>query len=70
MIYCNLKGGLGNMFFQIAATKSLSIDNNTNCSFPNLHHHLSYLDLENTHNPKLNHSNEYIKIFKNYYIIE
>jgi len=65
MIYCNLKGGLGNMFFQIAATKSLSIDNNTNCSFPNLHHHLSYLDLENTHNPKLNHSNEYIKIFKN-----
>ena len=39
MIYCNLKGGLGNMLFQIAATKSISIDNKTECSFPNLYTH-------------------------------
>jgi hypothetical protein len=32
MIYCNLKGGLGNMLFQIAATKSISIDKNMYCS--------------------------------------
>ncbi len=65
MIYCNLKGGLGNMLFQIAATKSISIDKGTECSFPNLYHHLEYLNSENTYNPKLKHSNEYLKLFKN-----
>jgi hypothetical protein len=65
MIYCNLKGGLGNMLFQIAATKSISIDNNTKCSFPNLNSHLEYLNSDDTHNPNLKHSNEYLKLFKN-----
>jgi len=65
MIYCNLKGGLGNMLFQIAATKSISIDKNMYCSFPNLKGHLEYLNSENTYNPKLKHSNEYLKLFKN-----
>jgi hypothetical protein len=63
MIYCNLKGGLGNMMFQIAASKSLSLDNNTDCSFPNLYHHLSYLNNEINHNQNLKHSNDYLKIF-------
>lgn len=65
MIYCNLKGGLGNMLFQIAATKSISIDNGTECSFPNLYHHLEYLNSDNIHNPNLKHSNEYLKLFNN-----
>ena len=43
MIYCNLKGGLGNMLFQIAAAKSIAIDTNNDCSFPNLVSHLQYL---------------------------
>jgi|688.fasta_scaffold334865_2 hypothetical protein len=64
MIYCKLKGGLGNMLFQIAAAKSLAIDNNTDCYFPNLLEHLKYLDIDKTHNPELNHSNEYIQILK------
>lgn len=33
MIYCNLKGGLGNYLFQIAAAYSLSLDNGTKCLF-------------------------------------
>ena len=36
MIYCYLKGGLGNMLFQIAATKSFAIDAGVEASFPNL----------------------------------
>lgn len=68
MIYCNLKGGLGNMMFQIFAVKSLSIDKNTNCSFPNLYDLLDFLNSEKTHNPELNHSHDYLKylsFFKN-----
>ena len=64
MIYCNLKGGLGNMLFQIAETKSLSIDNNTECSFPNIREHLNYLNKEKIHNPKLSHSLDYLYIIK------
>jgi hypothetical protein len=59
MIYCNLKGGLGNMLFQIAAAKSIAIDNNTDCSFPNLESHLHYLNSDTTYNPILNHGGEY-----------
>ena len=65
MIYCNLKGGLGNMLFQIAATKSLSIDNRVDCSFPNLQHHLNYLNNDMSYNPKLKYSFDYNIIFNN-----
>ena len=50
MIYCNLKGGLGNMLFQIAAAKSIAIDTNNDCSFPNLVSHLQYLDSDGVYN--------------------
>jgi hypothetical protein len=60
MIYCNLKGGLGNMLFQIAAAKSIAIDNNTDCSFPNLEQHLHYLNSDKKYNPTFNHGGEYI----------
>ena len=63
MIYCNLKGGLCNMLFQMAATKSLAIDNNTYFSFPNLISHLNYLNSDNVFNPKLKHSSEYLILF-------
>lgn len=68
MIYCYLKGGLGNMVFQILATKSLAIDKKVDCSFPNLHNLLDYLNSEKTHNPNINHTHEYLKyltLFKN-----
>lgn len=65
MIYCNLKGGLGNMLFQISATISLSIEKMDDCSFPNLINQLNYLNGESTHNPHLKHANDYLDIFKN-----
>ena len=36
MIYCNVKGGLGNIMFQIAAATSFAKDLQTTASFPNL----------------------------------
>lgn len=65
MIYCYLKGGLGNMLFQIAATKSMAIDLNIECSFPNLNHHLKTLDDDKFYNPKLNHAFEYKLLLSN-----
>lgn len=59
MIYCNLRGGLGNMLFQISASLSFAIDLDTECSFPNLDTHLAYLNNDNTYNPKLKHSFTY-----------
>lgn len=65
MIYCNLKGGLCNMLFQMSATFAFAKENNTEASFPNLIHHLNYLNNETTHNPKLNYANEYLQLFQN-----
>jgi hypothetical protein len=65
MIYCNLKGGLGNMLFQIAAAKSIAIDNETDCYFPNLTHHLQVLNNDMEYNPKLNYSHDYLMFLKN-----
>lgn len=42
MIYCNLKGGLGNIMFQIASAHHLSNLKNTDCCFPNFENHLEY----------------------------
>jgi hypothetical protein len=33
MISCNLRGGLGNVLFQVATTVSLALDNNDTCAF-------------------------------------
>ncbi len=66
MIYCNLKGGLGNMLFQIAAVKSLAIDNQREFSFPNLNSHLGYLTYDNVYNPKLNYAYEYLLYFNKF----
>jgi hypothetical protein len=59
MIYTRLKGGLGNMLFQIAATYSIALEKNTTPSFYNLDGQLTYLNNEKGFNPKLNHSFEY-----------
>lgn len=65
MIYCNLKGGLGNMLFQVASTISFASDNKTNFCFPNMIDHINYLNGETTHNKDLKHGMEYLQIFKN-----
>lgn len=64
MLYCNLKGGLGNMLFEMAAAKSLSIDNNIECSFPNLHSNINLLNIDTYHNPSLTHAVEYLALFE------
>lgn len=70
MVYCNLKGGLGNMLFQIATTISLATEKNIEFSFPNLHNHLDYLNHDNTYNPKIKHATEYMEIFGNFNSIQ
>lgn len=65
MIFCNLKGGLGNMLFQIAATFEFARKNNVDCSFPNLNSHLFYLEKEPNCNRKLINTDHYRQFFKN-----
>lgn len=65
MITCILKGGLGNMMFQISAMKSFAKDNYSEVSFPNLNSHIKLLNEEKNHNPKMNYAHEYFDIFKN-----
>lgn len=68
MIYTHLKGGLGNMLFQIAAGISFSKRLNTNLCLINLNSHLEYLNADDVYQPKLKHSFEYLKLnqFKNF----
>lgn len=63
MIACNLKGGLGNLMFQIAALKSLAIDNDTDVIFPNAKQMIDYL---NSIPPAMGYAIEYYNIFKNF----
>lgn len=63
MIYCNLKGGLANMLIQMAAVKSMAIDNGTDCSFPNLGEQLKLINDEMVHNPKIKHAFDYMLMF-------
>ena len=64
MIYCNLKGGLGNIIIQIAATKSFAIDKGVDCSFPNLESQLNLINDEMLSNPKVKHAFEYLIMFE------
>jgi|DEB0MinimDraft_12_1074336.scaffolds.fasta_scaffold00025_45 hypothetical protein len=63
MIYCNLKGGLANMFFEIAAVKSMAIDKGVDCSFPNITAQLNLVNNDNKYNPIIKHGWEYMEIF-------
>ena len=66
MIFCILKGGLGNMLFQIAATIEFANKLNVDYSFPNLTEHLEYAKKEQYYNPKLNSVEHYQELFKNF----
>jgi hypothetical protein len=59
MVYMNLKGGLGNIMFQIFAVHAFALRLGVKCSFPNFKNHLSYLDSDKVYNPQLSHSKEY-----------
>jgi len=64
MITCNLKGGLGNMMFQIAGIKSFAKDNNTDVYFHNVREHLKVLDTIDK-SPCRGYAKDYYTIFKN-----
>lgn len=64
MIYANLKGGLANILIQMAAIKSMAIDNDVDCSFPNLDKQLDLLNNDMTYNPKIKHAYEYNIMFE------
>lgn len=56
MIYCKLKGGLGNMLFQIAAMESLAKDNNDTVTYINFFQYCRFLDEDKFHNPEINYA--------------
>lgn len=63
MLYCKLKGGLGNMLFQVAGTLGIAKKYGLMASFPNLTEHLHYLNEDNFYNPNLKHALNYNLIF-------
>jgi hypothetical protein len=66
MIYSVLKGGLGNMMFEIAAMHSLAIDNNDTAAFINIPSQITYLNNETNFNPSLNHAQEYMFLLERF----
>lgn len=60
MISCGLKGGLGNILFQVATTYSLALDNNDECYF-DLWHHSNSPRLQK---PALDYKNNFLKNIK------
>lgn len=59
MIYSSLKGGLGNMMFEIAAMESFAHDNNDKACFINIESQIQYLNTETNFNPNMQHADEY-----------
>jgi hypothetical protein len=65
VIYCNLKGGLGNMMFQIAAMNNFSNKSGIDCSFPNFYTHITFLKNDKIHNQNCQYASEYANFIKN-----
>lgn len=66
MISCRLKGGLGNLMFQIAGIESLSKKSNIKCGYYNVDEIINWINSETNHRPELKHANDYLKMFKNF----
>lgn len=64
MIYCNVKGGLGNILFQIAGAIGIAKQTNDEFSFPNLINQLHYLNQDNFYNEHLKHALDYSFLFE------
>lgn len=62
MIHFTLRGGLGNMMFQVAALNSIALKNNTKCSFHNLDEQLNYINQFRHVNVKLEDATKYKKL--------
>lgn len=66
MISCRLKGGLGNMMFQIAFTEYEGMVNNFKTGYWNVDQNINHLNGNVNHCPDLNHAIEYLKIFNRF----
>lgn len=66
MVAIKLKGGLGNMLFQIAAIETIARDLKVDTYYPNTVHNLRYLDEEKNINPDLKNATEYLGMFRNF----
>lgn len=66
MITCRLKGGIGNMMFQIAFIEYEGKVNKFETGYWNVDSNLSHLNRNIHHNPKLTHAFDYLNIFKNF----
>ena len=65
MISCRLKGGLGNLMFQIAGVEHMAKFNNLKSCYWNVDY-LNSLNRDKAHNPALKHATDYKVIFKNF----
>lgn len=66
MITCRLKGGIGNMMFQIAFVEYEGKANNFQTGYWNVEQNFNHLNGNIHHNPDLQHAFEYQKIFKKF----
>ncbi len=66
MISCRLKGGIGNLMFQIAATEYMSKSSGFPCGYWNAN--VVFNGLNNGHiSDDMKHATDYLKIFKNFH---
>lgn len=63
MVYTNLKGGLGNMLFQIAASISIAAEKGVQAAFPNMYSQLDLINGDKVYNPSIDHAKEYVCMF-------
>lgn len=66
MITCRLKGGLGNMMFQIAFIEYEGKVNNFQTGYWNVEENFNHLNGNVHHNPELQHAFDYQKIFRKF----
>ena len=64
MISVKLKGGLGNLMFQIAAIEHLAYKNNSTVGYYNWDSHLEFMN-EDAVTPKMTYAKDYNIVFKN-----
>lgn len=66
MITCRLKGGLGNIMFQLAALEAMSIDSGIKSFYYNIDSQIRLIDNDTNHNPTVKHASKYLTMFKNF----
>lgn len=66
MIYCNLRGGFGNLLFQFATSYAFARERGVDFSFPNFDSQIRLLNDDVRFNPSLKHAEEYIDIFERF----